>query len=429
MPPWGAVRIRRVTRSADTRLGALLVVLVLAINVLAVSSRLGFLHKPNQVKEYDHRRYIEMAKGAEGRPALQREPPYCFRLAVPALVRGLTRLGMSVNAGFFLVTNAVLFGFLLVLWLHLRDLGFAVSLRVTGLLVVGLTQGAVRWFEYQYWMTDPAALFLVMLAFFLIERGKDEGPPGREPPRGVRARDLHPRLPVRLPARAAHRPAVSPRPSRGTAALAALPIAILVAIRRLVTPNQPDDFVSGIVDSMTFRTHHLLDNQLYVVTLGAFGVLVPLVLLFPTRLPGLARRHFDRALYVLSVYATLVISNNNERPLAYALPALVPAALWCLRAFLDETRLPARPVLAARRGAPGRLLGRPALGRDRHEHLPAGQLDDGRGPGGGVARRAVHPRSGVASGRRPASVSSRADTFRLHKPFMIFDLTRAKASS
>ena len=41
-----------------------------------------------------------------------------------------------------------------------------------------------------------------------------------------------------------------------------------------------------------------------------------------------------------------MISNNNERPLAYALPALVPAALWCLRAFLDETRLPALPVLA-----------------------------------------------------------------------------------
>jgi hypothetical protein len=346
MPPWVAARILLVTRSADTRLGALLVVLVLAINVLAVSSRLGFLHKPSQVKEYDHRRYIEMARGAEGRPALQREPPYCFRLAVPALVRGLTRLGMSVSAGFFLVTNAVLFGFLLLLWLHLRDLGFTVPLRVTGLLVVGLTQGAVRWFEYQYWMTDPAALFLVMLAFFLIERGKTRALLGvsllaafvRETyilvyPY-VFLRDLRTGTPF---GKAVAR----------TAALAALPIAILVAIRRVVTPNQPDDFVSGIVDSMTFRAHHLLDNQLYVLTLGAFGVLVPLVLLFPARLAGLARRHFDRALYVLSVYATLVISNNNERPLAYALPALVPAALWCLRAFLDETRLPTRPVLAA----------------------------------------------------------------------------------
>jgi hypothetical protein len=251
-----------------------------------------------------------------------------------------------VNGGFFLVTNAVLFGFLLVLWLHLRDLGFALPLRVTGLVVVGLTQGAVRWFEYQYWMTDPAALFLVMLAFFLVERGKW----GLLLATSVLAAFVretyvlvYPYVFLRELRRG--RPLL-PAAAR-TAALAALPFAILVAIRRLVTPNQPDDFVSGIVDTMAFRWNHRLDSQAYVVTLGAFGVLVPLVLLFPARLPDLVRRHFDRALFVLSVCATLAISNNNERPLAYALPALVPAALWSLRTFLEETGLPALPVLAA----------------------------------------------------------------------------------
>jgi hypothetical protein len=324
----------------------LLVALVLGLNVVAVSSRLGFLHRAKQVKEYDHWRYIEMARGAEGRPALQREPPYCFRLAVPALVRGLRRLGVSENAAFWLVTNAALFGFLLVLWLHLRDLGLTLPLRVTGLLVVGFTQGAVRWFEYQYWMSDPAALFLVMLAFLLVERGKTGALLGVS----LLAAFVRETYVVVYPyvfLRELRRGLSLLSATGRVAALAAGPFAILVAIRRLVPPNQPDDFVSGIVDSMTFRLNHLLDNQLYVVSLGAFGVLVPLVLLFPSRLPALARRHFDRALYVLSVYATLVISNNNERPLAYALPALVPAALWCLRAFLDETRLPAVPVLAA----------------------------------------------------------------------------------
>jgi len=332
------------SRTADTRLGALLAVLLLSVNAWSVSSRLGFLHKPKQVKEYDHFRYVEMARGTEGRPALRDEPPYCFRLAVPALVRGLSRLGLPVNAGFFAVTNAVLFGFLFVLWLHLRDLGFALSLRVTGLLVVGFTQGAVRWFEYQYWMTDPAALFLVMLAFLLAERGRR---------RALFATSViasfvretyvlvYPYLFLRdLRAGKGIRAALA----RATA-IAALPVAILVGIRRLVTPNQPDDFVSGIVDTVTFRWHHLLDNQAYVVTVGAFGVLVPLLLIAPARLPSVARRHFDRVLYVASVYATLVISNNNERPLAYALPALVPAALCCLRGFIDEARLPALPVL------------------------------------------------------------------------------------
>jgi hypothetical protein len=332
------------SRAADTRTGALLAALVLAVNVWSVSSALGFLHKPKQVKEYDHWRYVEMARGPEGREALRKEPPYCFRLAVPALVRGLTRLGLSVNASFFLVTNAVLFGFLLLLWLHLRDLGFALPLRVTGLLVVGLTQGAVRWFEYQYWMTDPAALFLVMLAFFLLERERR----GRVLATSLLASFVRETYVLVYPY-AFLRDLRTGRGLRSaalrTAAVAALPFAVLVAIRRLVTPNQPDDFVSGIVDSTTFRWNHLLDNQPYVVTIGAFGVLVPLVLLFPARLPGLARRHFDRALFVLSVYATLVISNNNERPLSYALPALVPAALFGLRAFLEETRLPTLPVL------------------------------------------------------------------------------------
>ena len=334
------------TRWADARLGALLAALLLAVNVASVSSRLGFLHKPKQVKEADHWRYVEMARGPAGRPALQQEPPYCFRVAVPALVRLLGHAGLPENPAFFLVTNAALFGFLLLLWLHLRDLGFSPPLRATGLLLVGLTQGAVRWFEYQYWMTDPAALLLVMLAFFLAERGRT----------GVL-------LVVSVLASFVRETYVLVYPylflrdlrlGRGlvpalgrTAAVAALPLAVLVAIRRLVVPSQPDSFVSGIVDSMAFRWNHLLDNQPYVVTVGAFGVLVPLLLLFPERLPALARRHFDRALYVLSVYATLTISNNSERPLAYALPALVPAALWCLRAFLEETRRPAGPVLVA----------------------------------------------------------------------------------
>jgi hypothetical protein len=351
-----------VTPRADTALGALLALALLGLNISCVSSRLGFLHKPKQVKEYDHWRYVEMARGEEGRPALQREPPYCFRVGVPALVRGLSRIGLSVNAGFFLVTNAVLFGFLLVLWVHLRDLGFGLSLRVAGLLVVGLTQGAVRWFEYQYWMTDPAALFLVMLAFFLLERRSWAGLAATSVVAAFVRETyvvvypyvfLHELRRSLLPREASASGAPSPAFAalvrvaalRGIA-VAAVPLAILVALRRLVTADHPDRFVVGIVDSMTFRWNHLLDNQPYVVTIGSFGVLVPLVLLFPCRLPALVHRHFDRALYVASVYATLAISNNNERPLSYALPALVPAALWCVRAFIRETGSPETPVLA-----------------------------------------------------------------------------------
>ena len=336
----------RLSRAQDTLAGALVSLALLAVNVASVSAALGFLHKAKDVKEYDHWRYIEMARGPEGKPELQREPPYCFRLAVPALARGLTRLGLGENASFYLVTNAALFGFLLLLWMHLRDLGFSLALRVTGLLVTGFTQGAVRWFEYQYWMSDPVALSLVMLAFFLVERGRWAGL-GATSVAAAFVRETYVLVYPYVFLRELRLGRGLPGALARTAALSALPLVILVAIRMTVTPNQPDDFVAGIVDSMTFRLNHLLDNQLYVVTIGAFGVLAPPCSCAPERLPGLARRHFDRALFVLSVYATLVISNNNERPLAYALPALVPAALFCLRAFLETTRLAPLPVLAA----------------------------------------------------------------------------------
>jgi hypothetical protein len=333
-------------RAGDTRLGALLALALLSLNVLAVSRQLGFLHKPKQVKEYDHYRYVEMARGPEGREELRREPPYCFRLAVPALVRGLWRLGLSINAGFFLVTNACLFGFLLALWLHLRDLGFALPLRVTGLLLAGLTQGAVRWFEYQYWMTDPACLFLVMLAFLLVERERT----ARLWCVSVLAAFVRETYVLVYPyalLRDMRKGRPLMRAVMRSAALAAVPLAVLVAIRLAITPNQPDDLVSGIVDTMTFRLSHLTDNQAYAVTVGAFGVMFPSLLLFPTRLWALARRHVDRALFLLSVYATLAISNNNERPLSYALPVVVPAALFLLRTFLAQTRLPELPTLTA----------------------------------------------------------------------------------
>jgi hypothetical protein len=42
-----------------------------------------------------------------------------------------------------------------------------------------------------------------------------------------------------------------------------------------------------------------------------------------------------------------VMANNTERELAYALPAVVPAALYFLRSFVTAARLPVMPVLAA----------------------------------------------------------------------------------
>jgi hypothetical protein len=331
--------------TADTRLGVLLALLVLAVNVQSVSSRLGFVHKAKQVKEYDHWRYIHMSRGDAGDAALRHEPPYCYRVAVPAAARALVRLGVPENVAFYSIACAVVFGFLMALWVHLGDLGFSTGLRATGLLLAGFMQGAVRWPLYQYWMTDSTGLFLLMLAFVFTERGR-RGALFLVSTAAAFVREtyvlVYPYLLLR-----------DLRTGRGpvgavlrTVAIAAVPFAVLVAIRMVVTANVEDSFREGIVDNVGFRWRQRFDNQLYVLTIGSFGALLPLALLFPRRLPGLVRRHFDRAFFFLSVYMSVSISNNTERPLAYALPVMVPAALAGLRSFIEETRLPALPVHA-----------------------------------------------------------------------------------
>ena len=329
----------------ETRIGLLLSLLLLGVNVLSVARPLGLVHKPKQVKERDHYRYIEMARGPEGRQELATESTYCWRILVPGIARGLTRLGLELNQAFYVLTNVSLFGFLFVFWVYLGDLGFSLPYRVAGLSLVGLTQGAVRWYEYQYWMTDPLCLFLIVLAFLFIERGSSAA--------------LH--VPSILGAFVRENYAVvypyyflrmirGGRPFFGalarTVAVAALPMAILVGLRVTISCHPPDDIVGAIQETLGFRWRHRDDNQLYVLTLGSLGVLFPLLVLWPARFVAWLREHYDEVAVVAFFYGVLIIANNTERELAYTLPAVVPAALRNVRAFVAETGLPSAPVLA-----------------------------------------------------------------------------------
>jgi hypothetical protein len=114
----------------------------------------------------------------------------------------------------------------------------------------------------------------------------------------------------------------------------------------LVAPSHPYEPWAAVADVVAFRLRHLADNQAYVLTVGTWGALVPLALLCPGRLAGLLRRHPEDAALVALVYATLAVSNNTERPLMYALPAVLPAALGSLRRFVEEARLPRGAVFA-----------------------------------------------------------------------------------
>lgn len=333
------------------RVGLWLAAGLVLFNAVWVAAALGPLHKPKRVLESDHLHYVEMARAfarepgdAPPRRELALRAPYCWRVLVPGAVALLMRSGVNLHVAFYLLTNAALVGFLYVLFLSLEDLGFDLRLRVAGLVLVGLMQGAVRWLEYQYWMTDPLCLLLVATGVRLARRER-----------------LVALGALALVAAFVRETFVIVYPfaffvrqrSRGlwraladTAALAAGPALVTLALRRLIVPAIHPGLWDSIVDNVGFRLRHAFDNQPYVLTLGTWGVLLPLALLAPRLGAFWRRRPADASLLVFVYASTVLISNNNDRPLAYALPVVLPLALEGLRRLIDATPAPAGVVFA-----------------------------------------------------------------------------------
>lgn len=358
--------------------GALVAALILGVNAAYVISSLGFLHKPRKVLETDHFRYIEMARDPWSAEPVARTAPFCWRVLTPWLAFLLGKAGLGLNAAFYLLTNVFLFAFLLTLFVGLRERGFGLGASLTGQALVGLLQGAVRWYEYQYWMSDPLCLFLLALGLLLMRRRQARAF-ALASVAGVLARESY--LLV-LPGHALR----GLREARGRAQLArallvpGLALGTLLLLRLAVHPANPPDTLRTIAGALGFRWRHLLDNQLYLLGFGSFGVLFPLALLFPGRLLAWGRTRYDEALLVAGAYLSLALGNNTERLLAYALPGLAPLALAQLEAYAAQARVPGGALAAVCLGlqlvvwAQTRLLGEQGLSAYQPANAPVAAL-------------------------------------------------------
>ena len=294
-----------------------------------MAATLGPLHKPRQVLETDHVHYIAMARDPFGPDPAARTPPYCYRLLAPLLASALTRAGLGLNPAFWLVSNLGLVGFLFCAYLLLLARGFPTGSALLGVALAGLVPGAVRWYEYQYWMSDPLGLFLLALGLLLVGARRDRALALLGLP-GVAARESFLLVYACLLASRWRRDGL-PAALAATARVAAPGLALLAAIHALA-PTSPAPALAAVVgDALGFRWRHLFDNQLYLASLGAFGVLVPGVLVSPRRaLAALAERPED-AVLAAGAYASLLLGTNTDRLLAYALPAALPVALAALQ--------------------------------------------------------------------------------------------------
>jgi hypothetical protein len=315
-----------VTASREVATAAAAAAAILLFNAAYVSSQVGFLHSAVDVAEFDHHIYRSLAQSPPGSPEPpgHRNPPFVWRVATPWLAYGLHRAGLSIDAASYAVTNASLFGFLVFLYLLLRRRGFEREEALLGLALVGLIQGAIRWYEYQYWMADPAALFLIALSLWLIEtdRVKWLVPVGML---GLAARESYLVVFAILFVRTLRSDGLAPAIGR-TAAIATLPLLVLVSIRLLVETTGPYTALDTVAWVIEARLRTLFTDQLYWASVGTFGVVFPLLLLFPGALWRDWRSRPEDAAMVAIVYVS-----------AYALPVLVPAALAQLRRFCRLT--------------------------------------------------------------------------------------------
>ncbi len=321
----------------DVRTALALSVILVAANAGYVASKLGFIHRVRAVMETDHRHYIHMAMS----PDEAEDPPYAFRIATPALARGLMQTGLSVNAAFYAITQLSLVAFLSCTFLFLRARGFIPEISALAVVLMGLTQGAVRWFEYQYWMSDPLCLALVAAAILAIQL---DTPWRVAIPIAFAAGFVRESFVLVLPFAFFHtlkRHDLTQAVLR-TAAIAAAFFSVSLTLHALITPISPDDWWSGVVDSMGFRYRRLFVNQWYVLTVGTWGVFLPLALSDPGTFARRVRENLDLTFLTLATYGTLIISNNTERPLAYAWPAIAAAGAAGMRALSTRIHTPFR---------------------------------------------------------------------------------------
>ena len=319
----------------DVRIALALATLLVFANAGYVASKLGFIHRVRAVMETDHKHYIHMAMN----PEEPEDPPYAFRVATPKIARGLMAWGLSVNEAFYAITQISLVAFLACTFLFLRARGFTLEVSALVVTLMGLTQGAVRWFEYQYWMSDPLCLALVAAAILAIQL---DTPWRAAIALAIAAGFVRESFVLVLPFAFFHtlrRHDLNQAILRTTAIAAAF-FAVSLTLHALITPTAPDDWWSGVVDSVGFRYRRLFQSQWYVLTIGTWGVFVPLAL---ADFRAFARRvgeNLDLTFLTLATYGTLIISNNTERPLAYAWPAIAAAGAAGIRALLAKIPAP-----------------------------------------------------------------------------------------
>ena len=313
---------------------------LVTLGAVWISLQLGFRHKAWAVLEWDHHRYIAMARPTDERLGLPeaREAPFLWRVLAPMLVERMTRLGLHIHTAFYLLTTSSLVGFLTCLFLYLREKGLAPPDAFLGMALAGLIPGVMRWYQYQYWMTDPLCLFLMVLALLAIEAHHDAATVGISV-LGVLTRETFV-LVLAYAVLRRYEEKGADAALKFALVLLPAPLLTLLALHTFMVPQvEPVAIGSMVRDVVSFRTEFLFINQIYFATLGSFGIVAVLSWLSVRAVLRAIPRRPSTVVFILGAFASLFLGNNTDRLLAYIVPVVLPFSLWQLRAVAAHSRL------------------------------------------------------------------------------------------
>ena len=343
-----ALRLTRVSSARQTALGVLAATLLVALNAAWVARALGPPpHRPREVLELDHRRYIAMAGELPGSSAsaMAREAPFCWRILSPLLVYAATRAGLDLHLAYWASTMLFLILFLLALFRYLVTLGLDAAQALLGTTLASLMPGAVRWYAYQYWMPDPLCLFLVVLGLHLVQRRRHAAL-SLVALAGLLTRESWLLVIVYALVRWTRADGVRCALGRGLAVFG-LPLRRLrhgAVLDR--ASRRPDAAGSGGGDARlpcapSVREPALLRDARKLRRSG------PAAARARGKHPRFARQHPEDVALVAMTYASLAFANNTDRLLVYALPVLIPASLRAINSLSREARLSTAGLMVA----------------------------------------------------------------------------------
>ncbi len=349
------MRVWRVRKSLMVDLSVGVILALVELGLLAFLSYLGLLDPVLSRRPLgDSPNYEAMARNPFSSDPAAHQAPFCWRVLMPWLVNVLTRLGLTLQGGFLLITVISLCGTVIGIYALLRLRGatpwqaLSVALLVQTLYAIGLF---VLWgyvgtdaLEYLllvlafilYWQDQPRWL-VVVLALAALEREVALFAVAAFAGEQVIRRDWR-HLKTYLPAYI-------------------VPILIILVLHIAIYQVGQVSLLSAIDDSWHVRSGlvgrattlglfgmvNAYALNVYHLTIGSFGLLLPLLLLQVIHPPYVARRPVVW-IFLLATATQIVIAADNERLMTIAAPVFAVAALYELRWIAQRTKLPAAAI-------------------------------------------------------------------------------------